>query len=115
LLLDRWEQVREGLGQTVLICGEAGVGKSRLVQILRQRLTTTPHTWLECRCSPYAENSAFYPIIELMQQVFGFTAGDEADGWSVASRVRVSPCRTVFRFSAFFCRCRRPQDMRCRR
>jgi TOMM system kinase/cyclase fusion protein len=79
LLLDRWEQVREGLGQTVLICGEAGVGKSRLVQILRQRLTTTPHTWLECRCSPYAENSAFYPIIELMQQVFGFTAGDEAD------------------------------------
>jgi len=79
LLLDRWEEVQEGRGQTVLISGEPGVGKSRLVQILRERLATTPHTWLECRCSPYTQNSAFHPVIELMQQVFGFTSQDSAD------------------------------------
>jgi TOMM system kinase/cyclase fusion protein len=79
LLLDRWEQVQDGMGQTVLISGEAGVGKSRLVHRLRQRLAATPHTWLECRSSPYMQNSAFYPVIELVQQVFGFGEDDAPD------------------------------------
>ena len=55
------------------------MGKSRLVQILRERLTETPHTWLECRCSPYTQGSAFYPIIELVQQGLAFTEGDSPD------------------------------------
>lgn len=79
LLLDRWEQVQEGMGQAVSICGEAGVGKSRLVQILRERLTTTPHTWLECRSSTYTQNSAFYPVIEMVEQVLAFTEEDSPD------------------------------------
>jgi hypothetical protein len=52
LLEDRWEQVAEGRGQAVLVCGEAGIGKSRLVQAFRERLAERPHTWLECRGSP---------------------------------------------------------------
>ncbi len=79
LLLDRWEQVEEKMGQVVLISGEAGVGKSRLVQVLRERLSETPHSWLECRCSPYTQGSAFYPVIELVQQGLNFAETDSPD------------------------------------
>jgi class 3 adenylate cyclase/tetratricopeptide (TPR) repeat protein len=68
LLLDRWEHVQEGEGQVVLISGEAGVGKSRLALALRDRVKDQPHTWLECRCSPYTQNSPFHPVIELVNQ-----------------------------------------------
>ncbi len=57
LLLDRFEQAQDQQGQAVLIAGGAGIGKSRLVHRLRERLRETPHSWLECRCSPYTENS----------------------------------------------------------
>jgi class 3 adenylate cyclase/predicted ATPase len=69
LLLERWDRVRGGHGQTVLVCGEAGIGKSRLVQALRDGLASEPHIWLECRASPYHETSAFYPVIRLLRQV----------------------------------------------
>ena len=69
LALDRWEQVSEGgRGQVVMLSGEAGMGKSRLVQALRERLTAAPHTWLECGCSPYHENSALHPLVECLEQ-----------------------------------------------
>ncbi len=67
-LLDRWERTREGHGQAVLISGEPGVGKTRLVHRFRQCLADEQHTWLECRCSPYSEHSAFQPVIELVEQ-----------------------------------------------
>ena len=53
LLLDRFEQAQEGQGQAVLVAGEAGIGKSRLVHRLREKLRGTPHSWLECHTSPY--------------------------------------------------------------
>lgn len=68
LMLDRWEQVVEGHGQAVIVCGEAGMGKSRLVQALRERLAATPHAWIEGGCSPYHENSAFHPVVECLAQ-----------------------------------------------
>ena len=52
------------------------MGKSRLVRVLRERLVDTPHSWLECRCSPHAQNTAFGPIIELMTQGLDFTEAD---------------------------------------
>jgi class 3 adenylate cyclase/predicted ATPase len=70
LLLDRWAQVKDGLGQVVLLSGEAGIGKSRLVQVLKDHLTGEPHTLLECRCLPYHTNSALYPVIDLWQRMF---------------------------------------------
>ena len=73
LLLDRWEQALEEEGQTVLLSGEAGVGKSRLVLALRERLADAPHTWLECSCSPYAQQSAFRPVIELLEHILAFS------------------------------------------
>jgi class 3 adenylate cyclase/predicted ATPase len=76
LLLDRWAQVKEGLGQVVLLSGEAGIGKSRLVQGLKDHLASEPHARLECRCSPYHTNSALHPIIDLWQRVFQFEAAE---------------------------------------
>jgi len=79
LLIERWEQAQERDGQVVLIVGEAGVGKSRLLQAFRERLAATPHTWLECRCTPYSQGSAFHPLIELVEQGLGFKLEDDRE------------------------------------
>jgi TOMM system kinase/cyclase fusion protein len=77
-LLASWERTQEGEGQTVVVSGDAGVGKSRLVYQLRGPLTSVPHTWLECRGTPYTEGTPFYPVIELLQQSLAFTPDDTA-------------------------------------
>ncbi|OGG52301.1 MAG: hypothetical protein A3F84_23365 [Candidatus Handelsmanbacteria bacterium RIFCSPLOWO2_12_FULL_64_10] len=70
LLLDRWERTKEGAGQVVLLVGEAGIGKSRLVQVLKEEVAKEPEAWLTpCQCSPYHQNSAFYPVIDLFERV----------------------------------------------
>jgi predicted ATPase len=70
LLVERWAQVKDGLGQVVLLSGEAGIGKSRLVQVLTAQVATEPQAWLTpCQCSPYHQNSALYPLIELLERV----------------------------------------------
>jgi class 3 adenylate cyclase/predicted ATPase len=79
LLLDRWEQMTEGNGQVVLLSGEAGIGKSRLVQMLKERVAAASHTLLECRCSPYYEHSPLYPVLDLLQRLFDWTREDSPD------------------------------------
>jgi class 3 adenylate cyclase len=70
LLRERWAQVKEGLGQVVLLSGEAGIGKSRLVQVLKEHVATEPQAWLTpCQCSPYHQNTALYPWIDLLERV----------------------------------------------
>jgi predicted ATPase len=70
LLVERWAQVREGVGQVVLLSGEAGIGKSRLVQVLQEHVATEPRAWLTpCQCSPYYQNTALYPMIDLLERV----------------------------------------------
>ena len=78
LLLERWAQMGEGLGQVVVLSGEAGIGKSRLVQEVKTHVAGEPHTQLECRCSPYYQNSAFYPVIDLLQRVLQLQREDSA-------------------------------------
>jgi class 3 adenylate cyclase len=70
LLRERWAQVKDGVGQVVLLSGEAGIGKSRLVQVLTAQVATEPQAWLTpCQCSPYYQNTALYPMIELLERV----------------------------------------------
>ena len=76
LLEDRFAQATERSGQTVLICGEAGIGKSRLMQAFRERVAERAHSWLECRGSPYSQDSALYPVLELHRQALGFRPED---------------------------------------
>ena len=69
-LHERWDQMLEGKGQAVLLSGEAGIGKSRLVQMLKEHVAEDPQAWLiECQCSPYYQNSAFYPIINFLEKM----------------------------------------------
>jgi len=78
LLSSRWKSASEGEGQVVFILGEAGIGKSRLVQQFRQRLAGTPHTWNECSGASYFQNTPFYPITDMIQQGFS-QRGNESD------------------------------------
>ena len=78
MLLRRWSKVMDGEGQAVLLSGEAGIGKSRLITALSERLATEPHTRLRYFCSPQHTDSALYPIIGQMERAAGFTYGDTA-------------------------------------
>jgi predicted ATPase len=76
LLRRRWEQSKEGLGQVVLIRGEAGIGKSSLVEAMRAQVRREGFTRVAVRCSPYHTNSALYPVIEHVQRVFQLQRDD---------------------------------------
>jgi class 3 adenylate cyclase/tetratricopeptide (TPR) repeat protein len=79
ILLDRWELAKGGQGQAVLVRGEAGIGKSRLLEALVQRLQDEPHELIRLQCSPYHATSAHYPIIQRLSRAAGITAADDID------------------------------------
>ena len=80
LLLRRWQQSQEGVGQVVLVSGEAGIGKSALVGALRQHVGCDGALCLTLRCSPYHTHSALYPVIAHVQHVLHFVPEDTAEG-----------------------------------
>ncbi|HKA54003.1 MAG TPA: adenylate/guanylate cyclase domain-containing protein, partial [Candidatus Binatia bacterium] len=69
LLLGRWERTKEGTGQVVLMSGEAGIGKSRLLQALKEHIADETYTLVELRCSSHHQNSALYPVIDHFQRL----------------------------------------------
>ena len=71
MLMRRWERARHGEGQMVLIVGEPGLGKSRLIEEFHARLRETPHTWVEWSCSQLLQNTPLHPIAEWGRQRFG--------------------------------------------
>src|SRR5262249_22125715 len=79
LLQERWVQVQQGSGQGVMLSGEAGIGKSRLVRALIEQLAETPFTRLEYRCSPYHQHTALYPAVDLLQRNLRFDSTTSAD------------------------------------
>jgi len=78
LLLRRWSKTMNREGQVVLLCGEPGIGKSRLTAALTERLATERHTRLRYFCSPQHTDSALYPIIRQMERAAGFAHDDTA-------------------------------------
>jgi class 3 adenylate cyclase len=76
LLTRRWDQAVAGEGQVVLISGEAGIGKSRIAEMIHQRLPAEGHLRLLYQCSPHHTNSALYPVIEQLNLAAGFGANE---------------------------------------
>ncbi len=76
LLSERWERVKEGEGQVAFLLGEAGIGKSRLLQALKESIAEESHTRIESRCSPYHQNSSLYPVIDNLQRLLEFSNED---------------------------------------
>jgi class 3 adenylate cyclase len=68
ILLERWAWAKDGDGQVVLLAGEPGIGKSRLIRAFRERLADEPYTALSNYCSPHHINSALHPVIELLER-----------------------------------------------
>src|SRR5262249_43376543 len=79
LLLERWEQAKAGHGHVVLLTGDAGIGKSRLVQMLKDHVADEPHMRWECRSAEYSQNTALFPLVELFQRLLRFDAHETPD------------------------------------
>lgn len=79
LLLRRWNRAKAGEGQVVLLSGQAGIGKSRLVAALESRLADELHAKLRYSCSPQHQGSALYPIISQLTYAAGISREDSDD------------------------------------
>jgi class 3 adenylate cyclase/predicted ATPase len=78
LLLGRWREAVGGEGQVVLLCGEAGIGKSRIARSLCDRLADERYQTIQFQCSPYHTNTALYPAITCLRQAAGLATQDSA-------------------------------------
>jgi class 3 adenylate cyclase/ABC-type cobalamin/Fe3+-siderophores transport system ATPase subunit len=76
LLLDRWNMALSREGQFILVTGEAGIGKSRLIEALRERVGTIESTVLLLQCSPHQVNTTLYPLVSSLEVAAEFAAGD---------------------------------------
>jgi class 3 adenylate cyclase/tetratricopeptide (TPR) repeat protein len=78
-LMNRWERALEGEGQIALVIGEAGIGKSRLVQRFREQIAGIPHTWVEAGAGAFFQNTPFYSVSEMLRQMLagGGNSGPE--------------------------------------
>jgi predicted ATPase len=76
LLLDRWRDAVGGEGQVAMLSGEAGIGKSRILEALRERIGDEPHIIVRYQCSPNHVNDAFYPMTSHIWRAAGFVSGE---------------------------------------
>jgi class 3 adenylate cyclase/predicted ATPase len=79
LLVRRWQQAKEGEGQVVLLCGEPGIGKSRILRALRERLESEGAQSLRFQCSPYYVNSALWPSIDNLERALNFGRNESVE------------------------------------
>jgi class 3 adenylate cyclase len=78
-LMNRWERALDGEGQVALIIGEAGIGKSRLVQRFHEQIKGTPHTWVEAAAAPFFQNTPFYPVAAMLRELVAWDGDEPAE------------------------------------
>ena len=78
LMRERWQLARQGEGQMVTVIGEAGIGKSRMIEALQQELADEAHGRINLQCSPYHSDSALYPVIQYLTRAAGLALTDPA-------------------------------------
>ena len=76
ILRDCWAQIQTGRGHIVVLSGEAGIGKSRLVQVVKDEIIGAAVLRIEYRCSPYHQHSALYPVIAHLERALTWRQGD---------------------------------------
>jgi class 3 adenylate cyclase/tetratricopeptide (TPR) repeat protein len=79
LMRERWQLARQGEGQIVTVIGDAGIGKSRVIEALQEELAGEAHARINLQCSPYHSDSALYPVIQYLNRVAGLAPADPAD------------------------------------
>jgi predicted ATPase/class 3 adenylate cyclase len=79
LVLSRWQLAQKGTGQVVVVSGEPGIGKSRLLLEAKARLAPTVQRRLRFQCSPFHTSVPFYPFIEQLERLAGFEQDDSPD------------------------------------
>lgn len=79
LITDSWQRALDGDGQVVLISGEAGIGKSRITMMTRERLHAHDYIPVRLQCSPYHQSSALYPLVEHLQRAAQFVDGESPE------------------------------------
>ncbi|HTT75675.1 MAG TPA: AAA family ATPase [Candidatus Binataceae bacterium] len=98
-LTSRWERACDGEGQIVLIIGEAGIGKSRLLHRFRETLTDTPHAWIDAAAGAFFQITPFHPVAEMLRHAL-FAGGDSrpdaiAQMTGALTRVGLDPTEAI--------------------
>lgn len=78
-VMEFWAAACNGEGHAILLCGEAGMGKSRLLEAIIESTARGPHRMLRCQCSQYHRNSALYPVLQLLRQAAEIRAERSAE------------------------------------
>ena len=86
-----WVSAKRGEGKAFLLAGDPGIGKSRLIRAIEERVVAKPYRWLTARTSPYATNSDFFAFSELLHMLLqpADPARSEANGYALLKSVLV--------------------------